>query len=364
MILRPDYFYLLSKFLFGKMRTKLTAALTGVDHFSDSLRKENALLLDAASKLGIAVTRHSGGMLEFSYRGRSSFLRANITELDPAISLKLASDKQLSAELLQRVGLPVPIAKDFSRNEFKEAEKFRNELGGIAVVKPRRGTSSGTGITAGLGSIKDMRRAFYDASFYDSRVMVEEFVPGDNIRLLVLGNTVVSAVKRIPATVIGDGKSTIKKLIRLENARRHKSEEMPKLWEIAYNRDLSLTLKRHSLSLRSVLPSGTAVQVKTICNGHQGGTVEEVTSRVHSDFLEMAVKAARTLGIVFGGVDLITPDISAPANEHSKINEVNTTPSIYGHYLAYNRNEIRDCAGALLRFIFDIDQPSSAGSSK
>ncbi|MGH1362677.1 MAG: hypothetical protein ACRBF0_03915 [Calditrichia bacterium] len=364
MILRPDYLYLLWQFLFGKVRNKIAAVTTGTDHFSDSLRKENALLLDAASKLGIAVTRHSGGMLEFSYRGRSSFLRANITELDPAISLKMASDKQLSAELLQRVGLPVPTAKDFTRNELKKAEDFRNELGGIAVVKPRRGTSSGIGITAGLANSKDMRRAFYEASFYDSRVMVEEFVPGDNIRLLVLGNTVVSAVKRIPATVIGDGKSTIKKLIRLENARRLKSEEMPKLWEIAHTRDLGLTLKRHSLSLRSIPPNGMAVQVKTICNGHQGGTVEEVTSRVHPDFLEMAVKAAKTLGIVFGGVDLITPDISVPADERSKINEVNTTPSIYGHYLAYNRDEIRDSAGALLRFIFDIDQTSSAGTRK
>ncbi|MEL6822416.1 MAG: cyanophycin synthetase, partial [Calditrichota bacterium] len=273
-------------------------------------------------------------------------------ELDPAISLKLAGDKQLSATLLSRLNLPVPNCRSFHRKDLHKAEAFRQQLGGIVVVKPSRGTSSGTGITAGLSTAKEFRKAFFLASLYDSQVLVEEFIAGDNIRLLVIGDNVVSAVKRIPATVIGDGSSSIKQLIKIENQRRKSSREMPRLWPIEHNADMQLTLKRTGLTLGSKPKNGAAVQVKTICNGHQGGSVEEVTSLVHPDFNTMAVEAAKALGIVFAGVDLITPDISASPDDSSKINEVNTTPSLYGHYLAQNRAELRDPAADLLKYIF------------
>jgi len=354
MRLQPGYLLQLGKFGVSKTLGKVKKIITGDSHYADSIRKENGVLIDAASKLGIAVNEHNGGILEFSYQGKSSFLKTNITELDPAISLKLAGDKQLSATLLKRHNLPVPNCKSFHVKEIAEAEAFRQKLGGIVVVKPSRGTSSGTGITAGLSSAKDFSKAFYRASIYDTQILVEEFIEGDNIRLLVIGDRVVSAVKRIPATVIGDGTSTLKQLIDAENQRRKSSREMPRLWPIEQNADMQLTLKRINLTPGSKPNDGEMVQVKTICNGHQGGSVEEVTSRVHPDFNEMAVNAAKALGITFAGVDLITPDISATPDKRSKINEVNTTPSLYGHYLAQNREELRDPAADLLRYIFKI----------
>ncbi|NIT59897.1 MAG: hypothetical protein GWN00_27860, partial [Aliifodinibius sp.] len=77
------------------------------------------------------------------------------------------------------------------------------------VVKPRRGTSGGVGITARVTSVKQFEKSFYLASLYDKYVMVEEFVEGENIRLLILQDQLLSAVRRVPAYITGDGRSTI-----------------------------------------------------------------------------------------------------------------------------------------------------------
>src|SRR5699024_5273609 len=51
-------------------------------------------------------------------------------------------------------------------------------------------------------------------------IIVERYFEGDDIRLYVVKDQVVAAVRRIPAKVTGDGKKTIDKLIDIKNKSR------------------------------------------------------------------------------------------------------------------------------------------------
>ena len=63
------------------------------------------------------------------------------------------------------------------------------------------------------------RSAAYAAAREESsRILVEKFAPGDDYRLLVVGDKMVAAARREPAQVIGDGCSTIRQLVDEVNA--------------------------------------------------------------------------------------------------------------------------------------------------
>jgi cyanophycin synthetase len=351
---QSQYLWVAGKFLFKKAAGFIKNLSRVEDEYENELAKENSVLIDAASKLNIQVSDHGGGMLELNRRGRTTFIRGNATELESAISHKIAGDKYLVSQILSKSGLPAPFSAYFTLPGFKEACKYFLNIKKPAVVKPRRGTSGGTGVSAGIESLKQFKKAFFEAALYDRYVMVEEFVEGENIRLLILEDQLLSAVKRIPAYVTGDGRSTIKKLIKKTNQSRLSSTSPPKLWPIRINNDLHLSLQRQELSLNSVIPEDKKVFVKTLCNGHQGGVVEEVTNITHPDYIELSIQALTLCKVKFGGVDFITPDISQPfIKSGGCINEINTTPSFYGHYQASNRDEIQNSAEKFLKYIFE-----------
>jgi cyanophycin synthetase len=349
-----QYLWIAGKFFFKKATGFLKNFARKEDEYENELAKENSVLIDAASKLNIQVTDHGGGMLELSRRGKKTFIRGNATELESAISHKIAGDKYLVSQILLKNGLPAPSSVCFTLSDFDEACKYFLHIKKTAVVKPRRGTSGGTGVTAGIETLKQFKNAFFEAALYDRYVMVEEFVEGENIRLLILQDRLLSAVKRIPAYVIGDGKSTIRQLIKKTNQTRLSSTAYPKLWPIQTNNDLRLSLQRQKLRLNSVIPKDKKVFVKTLSNGHQGGIVEEVTKVTHPDYIELSIKALKLCKVKFGGVDFITPGISQPfIKSGGCINEINTTPSFYGHYQASNRDEIQNSAEKFLKYIFE-----------
>ena len=57
--------------------------------------------------------------------------------------------------------------------------------------------------------------------------MVEKFAPGDDYRLLVVGDQVVAAARREPAQVIGDGRATVAELVDVKNATRAAATTTP-----------------------------------------------------------------------------------------------------------------------------------------
>jgi D-alanine-D-alanine ligase-like ATP-grasp enzyme len=76
------------------------------------------------------------------------------------------------------------------------------------------------------------------------------------------------------------------------------------------------------------VPEGTVLQVRRTANLHTGGTIHDVTDRLHPALADAAVAAARVLDIPVVGVDLLVPDVEGP--DHVII-EANERPGLANH---------------------------------
>ena len=122
-------------------------------------------------------------------------------------------NKEVTKIVLREKGISVP--SGISVKDLKEAlERFSEFEGKDIVVKPKS-TNFGKGvfILKNIKSLEEYKSAVEQALSHDSIVLIEEFIPGKEYRFLVIGDEVAGILHRVPANVVGDGKSTIEQLV-------------------------------------------------------------------------------------------------------------------------------------------------------
>jgi D-alanine-D-alanine ligase-like ATP-grasp enzyme len=81
-------------------------------------------------------------------------------------------------------------------------------------------------------------------------------------------------------------------------------------------------------SLDDVIDDGARLRVRRTANLHTGGTIVDVTDRLHPEIAASAVRASRAIGIPVTGLDFLVPDVGGP--EHVFI-EANERPGLANH---------------------------------
>lgn len=248
------------------------------------------------------------------------------TDSTSAIGESIAQDKQLTKRLLTAIGVPTPEGRLVSDAE--DAVKAASEIGVAIVVKPVDG-NHGRGVSPPLTRPDNIRRAYQVALEEGSGVLVERFVPGDEHRLLVVGERLVAAARGEPITVEADGVQTVQQLIEnVVNAdpRRGASESQP-LCSVRINDSLRMVLEQQELTLTSIPQAGREVLVKRYDNLSM-----DVTENVHPSVARHAIRAAEMVGLDIAGVDLVAQNISEPLEEQGgAIVEVNAGPGLLMH---------------------------------
>ena len=287
--------------------------------------------LKAAEDCGIPWSWNEGiGYYQFGHGRHRIRIEATITGNLSAVGVHIARRKSITNKLLRAAALPVPLS--ILTDDFDEAVAAAVKIRYPVVVKPMIG-HKGEGITVGVSSTDELLVAFKKARNISRSVIVEQFIPGEDVRLLVVGQKLVAAAKRIPPQVAGDGKSTVAQLIAIENGRRAQRPALALPIEI--DSDLTHTLEGQGHSLNTVLPEDAVAKLRTVANWSQGGTATDLTDFVHPDNADMAVRAALAVGIDVAGVDFITRDISRPYYEvGGAICEINYRPGLRVHMAA------------------------------
>ena len=245
----------------------------------------------------------------------------------------IVTKKHLANKLLSIAGLPVP--RQIPVSNLGSAIQAAELIGYPVVLKPAS-TDRGVGVHVGLRDDMALRKAFVDISRH-GLVLVEQHIPGTDFRILVLDGRVLAATRRAPASVVGDGRQTIRQLIDDENRspRRVDGYVAHLLQRIPVDDDLLNQLRIQELSLESVPAMGTAVRLHGAANLSMGGVPVDVTGEMHPDNRSMAVRAARILGLEMAGVDFLTRDISRSFREvGGGICEVNSIPGLRVHVAA------------------------------
>jgi len=308
-------------------------------------------IVDAAEKRGIPYYRLNGGSLIQLGTGRHiKRIQATITEQTPCIAVDIASDKELTKQLLNMAAIPVPYG-DLAYEEEEALEIFR-DIGGPVVVKPLDG-NQGKGVSINLVTEEEVRDAFRIARGYGSGVIVESYETGRHYRVLVVGGQVAAASERVPAHVVGDGFHTIAELIQRVNRdpRRGEGHENV-LTKIQVDDVVRTWLSRQGLALNDIPHKGEMVMLRESANLSTGGTAIDVTPDLHPTVADVCIRAARIVGLDVCGIDLVVPHINLPFDEaKSAILEINAAPGIRMHE-SPSQGEARQVGEAILDMLY------------
>ncbi len=294
------------------------------------LGPSTAHIVDAATERNIPSIRLSGGnLVQLGYGVAQRRIWTAETDRTSAIAEGIASDKDLTKSLLQSCGVPVPQGVTVASAEaaWEEAQ----EIGLPVAIKPQDG-NHGRGVSLDLSSRAEVTAAFALASQEgDGSVIVEQFIHGNEHRLLVVGNRVVAAARGEAAWVSGDGSSSVVALVDAQlnsDPRRGDSEEFPLgLIKPVESGEILLELQRQDLTPQSVPAQGRRVLIQ-----RNGNVAFDVTDDVHPEVAAMATLAARVIGLDIAGIDLVAEDIRRPlAEQRGAIIEVNASPGLLAH---------------------------------
>lgn len=301
---------------------------------------DSYLIEREALLFGLTVTRYSGLLFnaEDSKGKATGFYWSS--GLSPSIVAKsIAKKKQLTKLYLEKNSVPVPRGKIFPVDALAEAINYLRELNSACVVKPAVGTG-GLGVTIGVTTEDEMRWAWNEIvsskktmARNDGFIIVEEHMPGNDYRFLVVGGKVVSVIRRVPSNVIGDGKLSIEKLVKKKNQSRKSNPFLGRI-RIKLNNNAIYKLSKQNLELNSVPEAGRVVFLSNANNSSQGADTIRIFSEVHNSIIETAEKAVNSIpGLLQAGVDFIMQDHTAALqNQKAAICEINTVPVIASHH--------------------------------
>lgn len=261
-----------------------------------------------------------------------------ITSLVSHQARRISRSKAMTKRYLTAGQVPTPKGKAINPTDFARAVKYMKALGKQVAVKPSAGRTA-QGITVNVTREPQLRAAWQDAmsarsATSDSRylIVVEEYIPGLDVRTYVVGGEVVAAVARIPLYVVGDGVTSIGGLADRELARRASNEYLA-------SRQPEVTdsfLAPVGVTRDSVPAHGELQLLTTIADTTRGGGLAvDVLDQLGDDLKELAVDGLWAIpGLGAAAVDLLAPELGSA--EGAVVLEVNPYANIMQfHYPSY-----------------------------
>lgn len=309
------------------------------------------VILDAAREQGVKIEVISKRfhLLKLTYNGESLFIKGTSFPVNPQPACFIANNKFLTKRVLRTHKIPVP--KSWLVRTPREARRtiLKKNLF-PCVLKPARG-AHGNRVFANIESLKEFDEVLplVFTSPGKKNVLIEEFINGKDYRLLVVGDKVSAVLERIPAHVIGDGASNIRQLIRKFNQDPLVGERYEKpLCRIKLNGEVMRNLRKQEKKLTYIPEKKEEIFLRQNANISTGGIGKDVTADINSRLKEIAIKAAKAIGMVVSGVDIIYDDLS----QKPYVLELNDCPGIDIHHYPVI-GEARDVAGDIIEFLFN-----------
>ncbi|MFM6188867.1 cyanophycin synthetase [Planktothrix sp.] len=312
-----------------------------------------AIVREAESR-GIAwkelPARH---VIQLGYGKNQRRIQASQTDGSNVLAIEFACDKEGTKTLLDAARLPVP--KGTVIQSLDDLEPAIDDIGGFPIVlKPLDG-NHGRGITLDIQTWHEAENA-YEFAKQESKmgsIIVERYYKGNDYRVLVVQGKVVAVAQRVPAHVVGNGRSTLVELVEETNRdpRRGMGHENM-LTRIEIDRQSIDLLEQQGYRLDSIPKSGQICYLKATANLSTGGIAIDRTDEIHPENIWIAERAAQIIGLDIAGIDITAPDISRPLREvDGVIVEVNAAPGLRMH-IQPNEGKPRNVAAPIVDMLF------------
>ena len=291
-----------------------------------------------ARNLEIEILDRSENFIRLKKGNQSEFIKeASKTRLDNYMTFLVMENKTVSKLCLHEAGLRVPLGSSYETvsGALSDFGRYNNIK---KVMKPST-TNFGIGI-----SILEPNESYevyknkVESTFqFAKSILIEEFLPGPEYRFLVLGDRTVAVCNRVPANVLSDGKHTISDLVDAKNKdpRRGLGHTTP-LEKIQKSQLEEDVLAQQGYNWNSIPEAGIVIYLRRNSNISTGGDSLDYTDKVHPEYLNIAARAAASVGAKICGVDIISERIEeAPNPGHYGILEINFNPVLYIHDFPY-----------------------------
>ncbi|MCR6094936.1 ATP-grasp domain-containing protein [Salipaludibacillus agaradhaerens] len=294
-----------------------------------------------------------GKLFSLSFQGNIHYFFKSRGDLVAWEAVEAGKDKHQTKYFFKKSKVPTPAgAMCSSEQSCTDILNLVANLNYPLVLKPIDG-SFGRGV---ITEIKNEERLISilkevkSSSLYNN-IIIEEYIPGREFRLYVVNDQVVGAIERVPANVMGDGKTPIRRLIEKKNKERSLNPRL-KHCPIKINSELTQQLLEQQYKLDDIPEKGKKVFLTKMSNISLGGDPIDRLDTLSSEVKKIAIEALRAFpDLPHGGVDIIVPSNEWEGKDKAIVLEVNPTAQI-GSLLFPMEGEARDIPSALIDFYF------------
>lgn len=264
-------------------------------------------------------------------------------------AFNICQDKEQTKKYLSAKNVPVPEGGVFGpKDNDKDICKFAKSLGFPLVLKPVD-SNAGNGVFANIQNIDEFKELLIHVKeeLGFKHIIVEKYIEGAEYRIFVIEDKVTGAIKRRPASIVGDGKKTVYKLIENINKIRKSNPHLTNRL-IKVDREVKNSLAVYGYNLDSIPEKGKRVFLRDKSNLSKGGDAIDVTDNLTNKLKEIAISAGKAIpGLTHYGVDMIID----PNGNMGTILEVNARPGIGGHLFPME-GQPRDLAKEIINYYF------------
>lgn len=254
--------------------------------------------------------------------------------LNNIVAVNIASNKYIANQLLSKEGIPVPKATAYTKEEFYDRKLFVDDLRFPVVIKPTWGTGYGTGVICKIPNATELNTLLRKSYEKYPCISIEEYHGNlRSFRVLVFNGEVIALMERIPAHVVGDGKSNIHELIEIENKKREEPNLKMPFGKIIMTEETDIIFREMKISPTDIPAEKQKIPIRLTCNAAVGGTVVGLhRTAICKENADLAIRAAKVLNLKLVGLDYLCQDLEIPIDKSGGcIIEANHCPDITAH---------------------------------
>jgi cyanophycin synthetase len=270
-------------------------------------------------------------------------------------AVDICTNKGDAKVFFHKGNVPTPEGRRFTAEETDETiVSFAKNISFPLVIKPTFG-SLGKGVVTNITNEEEFVKSLHHVrnDLGEKDIIVETYHKGEDYRVYVIEDKVVGVIKRIAANVIGDGESTIAKLIEEKNEERKKNPHfLTRL--ITIDSEVHNMLAKKGYTLETIPPKGEQIFLKGKSNISSGGDSIDVTDCCPEEIKRSSILAVKAIpNLHHAGVDIIYDGTKAI------VIEINPTAGISLHQFPA-LGQAQNVAGAIVDYYF----PETKGLEK
>lgn len=290
-------------------------------------------LIDSCAQNGIPYFRFAGRYWQFGWGKNSSVFFESQPMSDSSLGVRWGSNKLFAKQIFEQMGAPV--VRHAVVNSIPALKNAVSEVGFPCVIKPIDSSRS-RGVTTNIDSEEKLLQAYNRAAQLSKSIMLEQHIPGQLHRIMVVRGKLWRIIVREQPYVVGDGRQSVVALTRDYNNQIDSAASPGSfIGAVPLDAEYDQVLRRAGYDRASVPPAGAKVYLQDIPLLSRGSKYSDVTNAVHPEIRVMSEMIAQKFGIDNCGLDFITHDISLPVHvSGGAFIEVNSTPGLRVPFMA------------------------------